>query len=252
MKIRNTILLNPSVEGGGGSAPAVVPVVVPPVIPPDYVHTSIVEKARKEEKDKLYPQIEALTGDKTNLTSTVTTLQAEVATLKGQIEAFGKVKNGANEVNIPELIANVAALAKKEAAAVYEQQLAAINTEVTTVKTQHRKLTLEQYTAKKIAEAGGESVLVSQLINGNSEAEIDASIAQSKAAYDKIKQQLGAAPTTQQQNAPGTSAPPVIPSGTIPAGGGTGTPEVKNLSIKEYGAQRAQLKAKMTQRYAGA
>ncbi len=255
MKLGTQILLDPAPAAGaaGGGAPETFTLAE---------RNSFAEAARKQEKDKLYPEMEALRGKVTELNGVITALTADktaltgqVTTLQGQIEAFGKVNVKGQELDVAALIAEVTEKASKATAAAYEPRLAALDTEVSTVKKHNRKMTLEQYTASKIREAGGENALILQMVRGETEAEIDAAIEVSKATFEQVRTKVGGtAPTIPNPNEARVAAPPVLPNGqpAAPGGGGAGgagVPNVREMSLKDYVTNRQSIKQKAAQRY---
>jgi hypothetical protein len=253
MKRKFFILLDPA--GADGNGPAATPAAASAAsaTPPEgfvskEVMGAAIEKARKEEKDKLYPEIERLKTE-------VQTKDASIQTLNSQIEAFNVAKSAdGKSVDIAKLIAEVSARTEQAATKLYTEELARVNGEVQGTRKQLNKMTLEQFTAKKIAEAGGEGNLVTALIRGDTEAEVSASIEQAKQAYEDIVKRVapaGAAPTPNDRNGNGTViAPPALPRSTPPTNGGA-PQTVREMPLKDYAAQRSELRQKMANAYSG-
>jgi hypothetical protein len=261
------ILLNPDPGAGGGGAAAGAPAGGGEGTITIAERNQAIEKARGEEKAKLYPQIQALTEEKEALKAkvaqhaeNVTKLTEQLASLKGKFEALEKAKGANGEIDIKALITEVTTRVQQETEAKYKPELDAVRGDIGAMRAENRKLTLEQYKAKRIGEVGAENLIV-QLVTGTNEAEIDAAIESSKTIFESTKSRItgGQAPI---QNPPGQgqgrTAPPVVPTatGAQPAGGGgapgtngQGVPEVRNMSRQEWAAKRGQLKEEFAQRY---
>ncbi|AEZ50548.1 hypothetical protein F400_gp101 [Bacillus phage BCD7] len=147
-------------------------------------YEELIANARKEEKAKLYPEIEKLKQDKNNyvlvvgerdktiaeLTAENEKLKAENATLKE-----GAKSGKASTVQNAELSAQVTTLQQQVA-----DWEAKYNTDVAQIKA-------DSYRKEKIAGANG--AIIPELVTGNTPEEIDASFETAKARYAEIANQ---------------------------------------------------------------
>lgn len=141
-----------------------------------------VEKARKEEKDKLYPQIEALKNSMTEIQEVLRAEREEKEAMKRAAEEKAETKRLQGLSESDKML---------EAVKRIEVQLAEERTARKAVETmladRDRKTALETYKQNAIKLAGDEILpeLVG-LISGTSDAEIDAAIANAKARTVEI------------------------------------------------------------------
>lgn len=147
-----------------------------------------VETARKEEKDKLYPTIEALKD-------TVKAIQDQ---LREEKEEKEKIKKEAEDEAERQRQAKLSADERQlEAIKRIEEQLSeerkARQALEKKQEAEAKKQRLEKYRAEALKAAGDE--LIEDLVKGNTEAEIDASIEIAKARYAelvaKVKEETG-------------------------------------------------------------
>ena len=143
----------------------------------------LIAKARKEERDKLYPELNKYKEKVNNLMLVIAERDSEIADLKKELEEVkkenGKLKKdleSGTKTNktISELTATISVLERQ-----LEELQAKYDADVTALK-------LEAFKKEKIAEAGGE--LIPELVTGNSEEEIIASIELAKQLYQEIIQ----------------------------------------------------------------
>lgn len=209
-----------------------------------------VEKARTEEKQKLYGEIETLKGKVKTAEEATVARDTTILGLTAKVQAFEASKTAdGSAVDITKLVTEVSERTRKVVEAEYEPKLNEVRTTAETTSRELRTLTLSQYRANKVAEAGGEDKLVMALVTGSTEAEVDASITRAAAEYTRIATKV--APGT-----PPAKTPPVVPP-AIPAGGGSGglpkagIETVASMSIRDYGVNREDLKRQSAVRYAG-
>lgn len=143
----------------------------------------LIAKARKEERDKLYPELNKYKEKVNSLMLVIAERDSEIADLKKELEAVkkenAKLKEDADKgvktnKTISELTTTISVLERQ-----LEELQAKYDADVTALK-------LEAFKKEKIAEAGGE--LIPELVTGNSEEEIIASIELAKQRYQEIIQ----------------------------------------------------------------
>lgn len=167
----------------------------------------LLAKVRKEEKEKLYPQIERA-NDK------IGTLEALVKSLQEQLNNKDVSATTDKKKIIDE---------NTQLSGVVNQLQEQINNLTAELQRQRdeaaaekRQLVLDNYKERKLREAGDE--IIPELVYGNSEAEIDQAIANSRKRYRELlkKEQAATATATATaiQQTPGagpTAPPPEIP-----------------------------------------
>lgn len=160
---------------------------------------SLIAKARKEEKEKLYPEITKLKED----------LEKKVTRINELLLAIGEKDEiiSQKDKEIKELKTNSKKTDSQEVKDLkikiteLENKLAEKDKEISTIK-------LASYRDKKIAEAGGE--LIPELVTGNSEEEIDLSIEKAKERYKEIVSKIASQQSIKPQNS--NNIPPANPN----------------------------------------
>lgn len=160
-----------------------------------------VEKARKEEKDKLYPQIEALKTGLKEVQDMLREEREEKARLKKEAEEEAERQRKAK---LSESDRHTEALQRIEEQ-LKEEREARLRLEEDQRK-RDREARLEQYRQTAIQAAGDE--IIPDLVRGNTEAEIDAAVLIAKARYaefaERFKQEAG---DRTRRNMPRTTNP---------------------------------------------
>lgn len=167
---------------GGDPTPTPTKTQTPEPTPSGTVNfEDLIGKARKEERDKLYPEINKLKDDKNKYLlvigekdDEIKSLKDEIATLKGDL--------GNVNTKLKDSKTNNKALTDLQI------QYDSLQKEYDTLQTQYENevnsLKLQSYKEKKIAEASGE--IIAELVNGNTEEEINASYELAKTKYTEI------------------------------------------------------------------
>ncbi len=199
------------------------------------------ERARKEEKDKLYPRIQEMQDELKRLR------EAEEAKKKAQEDAERKTqeeqkRKQEEQMELREL------LSKKEQE--WNERLEKMEQErqrERAIMEQERRLTvLSQYRDRKLAE-NADNIMpeLRDMVQGNSEEEIDRSINLVIEKTNRILEQVTAGQQVQRQQqrtvAP-TGSPPVGPIEQNDQAYRTLTPEeIQNMDINEYAKNRDKL-----------
>lgn len=139
----------------------------------------LIAKARKEEKDKLYPEITSLKSKNNDLLlvigerdKKIAELDSKISELEKQVEeSTGKV-SASKSKEISELRATISKL---------EADLEISKRDTEEIKTRSE---LELYKVTKISQAGAE--VIPELVSGSTREEIDAAIEASKQRYQEI------------------------------------------------------------------
>lgn len=187
----------------------------------------LISKARTEERGKLYPQIEKLKADKNNLLLVVGERDTELANLKTQLadlETNSKqlakdLKDGTKtNTKVSELTLTISTL---------ERQLEDLQVKY---ESDVNSLKLTSYKEKKIAEASGE--LIPELVTGDTEEEINASIETAKTRYAEITQRA----------VQGVQLPPANPSAsTLQIGKELTFEQMQSMSTADWAKARAEM-----------
>jgi DNA repair exonuclease SbcCD ATPase subunit len=164
----------------------------------------LLEKVRKEEKQKLYPQIDHLKGQMTALLREKEDLMKAIEIKDAEVRS--KATEKLSEVE--KIQVQLSELKQQNAELVAKQRL--IEEEA---RKQQEKMRLESYRVEAIRAAG--NALIPEMVTGNTETEIDEAIIKSKRKYAEIKAQMEAMYKTNltATPVPGMTNPPANPSG---------------------------------------
>ena len=161
----------------------------------------LIQKAREEEKNKLYPQIKNLKEEVTKHIKThnddliaIATKDKEIEKLKGEIETLKSQLNGNESEAVKSLKKELKAAQDevqklKESAPNIEELTANIRKDI------EAEYAVKFYREKKIGEAQGK--IIPELVTGNTEDEINASYEKAVARYNEI---ISSATPTQPVN----------------------------------------------------
>lgn len=152
----------------------------------------LIAQARKEEKDKLYPQIEKLKNENANLVSNINNYLLKIGDLEALVEKLQNNEGSSEkDATINDLNTQVATLTQEldnlKKNTVSEEELR------TQISAEYEaKYALDKFKDKAIADAGDDilSVFVSE-VQGTTEEEITASIEAAKAKTIETKKSLG-------------------------------------------------------------
>jgi hypothetical protein len=178
---------------------------------------SLIENARKQEKDKLYKTIGQKDDTNKQLSDTILDLQNQLK-LKGEATMEGEKL----------LLAQLQEMKEAQDRLIKEME---------DEKEKTRLAELKSYRDKVVASAKGE--IVEALVRGNSVEEIDASAEMAKAEYQKLvaplKQQVEELGKPNPANAPAPSNPSTPPTLEL------SSKDLKGLSLDDYAKQREQI-----------
>lgn len=223
-----------------------------------------IEKARLEERKKLSDQL-------TTLTTAVETLKGQVATLTQEKQSIAKelgdlqtaheaLKAGTKPeggIDVEKAIQTAVNAALSKQGPVLQQEIANLRTELDQERQKRQAAELAQTRARVVEEFGGASVLIPELVTGNSEEELRQSAERSKSIMARSLAAAGVKPGSSgggsgTGNAAGNSGPSSIPlgnaapgSGSTGAAGGHNQPLIAGgrMRLADYSAQREKLKA---------
>lgn len=203
-----------------------------------------IEAARAQEREKLYPQLQAVDTMRADLDALKAERDADAATKQAEIDAANAARVAAEEKEM-----SATALNTKRTQELAEE-LAALRTETATkdavFEQERRFAALQEYARGKIATAEGTIIPeLYDLVSGNSEAEIDASIVMLQTKSQRVIGDLQATLIAQRMIMPGT-----MPTGTPSIGGPmeneTGTrqftaEQIQAMTPTEFARHRSQL-----------
>lgn len=144
-----------------------------------------IQAARKEEKDKLYPQLEEVKNALKDVQQTLREEREEKERIKQQSEEEAERRRQAklsDTEKTAEILRNIEEQLREERKAREASEAR--------WETVERQRQLDTYKARAL-QAAGDEILV-ELVYGNNEAEIDASIERAKARYKEIADRLKA------------------------------------------------------------
>lgn len=243
--IRGVVLLDPAVgdNGGGGGGTGNTGVTQ------EQLHAAI-EKARLEERTKLFEtlettrkQLEAATEAAKTKDSDLTQLNAKVTELTEKLKALQDATKPDGGIDVTKAIESAVGSALSRQEAVLGEQVKRLSEALQQEQNLRSTAEAAQLRVRLIAEAGGDAVLIPELVVGRTEEELKASIANSKAVFDRsISSRLGAGGGT----ASGTGLPVGgRTSASFAAGaGGESNNQVRRMSPAEYSKNREALRAK--------
>lgn len=205
----------PAAPANGAPAPAPAGTALPekPAAPDGFIsiadHQAAVENARKEEKAKLYPDLDAARKSAEALTALNATLTGENQTLKTSIDALKAATDGAKKLDIAKLVEEVTLRAAKTVADNAQTQITTLQTQVNDLTSKLNASSLKETRDRLIVEAGGPDAIIPELVKGNNEAELRESIASSKSILERSLKSRGitAPPATGTPAANGTTPP---------------------------------------------
>lgn len=233
-------------------APADLPVLTPGPIsnaaqPPSGPQTFTVEdleKARREERDKLYSRITRTDEKFKTVEEELQILRQErEQRLAAETDARKAADDAARQRQADELSAKDLLAAREAEWKTQQEQLQAdMNRQMELLRKETQLAQLKAYIQKRIGEERGsiEENLI-DLITGNDEAEVEASISLMKEKSQRIREAAQAAFTNARSGMPGVSTagggqidPAATPEGQIT------DEQIRNMSMSEYAKFRQQ------------
>lgn len=236
-----------TVPATSANVPAPPQQVTPQAPPQQYFTAEDLERARQQEKDKLYARLETadqrVQAFQTDLESMKAERQAEKDALKAQQDAAAEAQRLADEekLSVTELLAKRDNEWQAEKTALREQ----METERVIAQRDRELFQLQAFIQRRVAEEVAQDSIAPEfidLITGNNEAEVEASITRMKEKTASIVAGMGG------QRTP-ASSPGVSPAGFAPSGpldNITGTrqytaEQIKAMNAQEYAQFRAQV-----------
>lgn len=197
-------------------------------------HNAALDKVRREEKEKLYGDLQAARKQVETLSASVQKLESEKANLQTIVDSTkASVTADGKSVDVAKLIAEVSERAAKAVADNAKVQITQLTSQLNDLQGQLAQTRLKETRERLIAEAGGQDAIIPELVKGNTEEELRASIAASKEILDKQKARFGVTTTPPAPSPAGTQvapAPaPLAPPPATPAPLETGSSVLRPL-----------------------
>lgn len=237
-----------------------------------------VERARTEERTKITAELDTARAEVKTLTDKLATQGTELTTLKNTAETLQKAVKTDGNIDVSKLIEEVSERVAKSASNASATKVTELETRVTTLTQELKKKELSEFRTKAIAAAGGTEALIPELVQGNTEEEINASVTRSKNIFDQTKAKIasttaplpvaGTDPTKPAAvAAPAAAAPvaaaaaPALAAGQVPPApepspenNPTGIRPVNTSRVApaQWKDQRAEAMRKLEGRYAAA
>lgn len=215
-----------------------------------------IERARREEKTKLYADIEGLNARLASLEKDNVALRAENARLTTVSKALeSSVKDG--QINVPKLVEELTERVTATVASSETARITKLQQELADVTTRLRTKEMTELREKLIRDAGGENVLIPELVRGNTEEELRASVAESKDIFTRNIARF-APHTPAPQNPAGPQPQPTAPSPvptlppalpTAPSDNATPSASPTRVSPAEWRSRRTTALAEAATRY---
>lgn len=197
-----------------------------------------IERARQQEKDKLYPRIEEMSEQLKTLKAERDAEQAERARLAQEAEDLRKAKEE-EEMDLRSLMERREAEMRSEISTLnerYEMDRAVFERERAMHEAQaYRQARIEQESEYILPE-------LRDLIGGDTPDQVDASIEEMKARSEAIFNNMAAAAQPQPfRGAAMPSVPPVGPMEQLPQHETLTADDIRNMSMDDYKRYREQL-----------
>lgn len=231
------------------AAPATTPATTPETAP-DPLTVDIqaaIEKARNDEKNKMYSRVERAETDAKAASQALAEAQLQLKSLTETVERLSKggTKETTPDENKPAALSpeTVQAMLEKQATALFEKaekeifgpRIAALTNESQALKKQLEARDLDAYRKSLIEK--NQAQIIPELVQGSTKDELDTSLTLAKQAFARIADTLTR--QTSQAAATASGTVPPLPA-TNPATTSPSSPAVTQLSDKEYQEKRAQ------------
>jgi hypothetical protein len=210
-----------------------------------------IEAVRKEEKQKLYSELEGLKQQVAALDASkqeITKLTAQVTEAQQQLAAVSKAKTATGEIDTIALARQVAENTRAAVAAETNKALSELQAQMKELERLNTQQRLDAIRTQLIADANGQ--IIAAMVMGNTEAEL-------RASADAARQQYQAIVASVRQ--PGTTPaapivpPPVVQPRTINGGAqppATGLDAVvRTGDAKAFGKNRQQIMSDLKARF---
>lgn len=218
--------------------------------------TSRVEKARTEEKQKLYSEIQSLKKKAEDLESMSATqlkdLQTKLAEATSQLQTLEKARTPSGDVDIKALIADVSAQIRTELTTRHQAETKALTDRLDKMEKEALAQALARVKQEVIAAAKGR--IIPSLVRGETEDQLRQSAEEAKAEYERIVSEAAASvPAPAAPEAPAAFPPTLNPRAQS---GGSAAPQpagVENFKGTRdpaaFKARRESLLADLNRRY---
>lgn len=214
--------------------PAPIPTPTPaPGLTEEQINARI-EAARREEKQKLYSEMEGLkkkVSDSDLTSAEMVQLKTQLTEAQNQLTAIAKAKTPSGEIDTVALARQVAEETRRIVEAANNEKLTTMQKRLEEVESNSKKQQLAAYRTSVIA--GYKGRIIEAMVFGGTEAEIKASAEGAAAQYEAIVEENG----NKVVPVPGSSVPPPINPRAV---SGNGQPPAEGVDAFKRTGSAAQ------------
>jgi chaperonin cofactor prefoldin len=212
-----------------------------------------IEKARQEEKSKLYGEIETLNNkiktaeeNGTKTASQLAEMDRQLQEKIGQLAAVAKAKTAAGEIDVPALIKETAEAARTAVRAETGTELQSLRGRLDTAEKEAKQARLGSLRQSLISAANGR--IVAAMVTGDTEEALRQSAELAKQTYEDIAKASGPAPAAPALPA-GNPPPPIAAGNGQPPSTGGDVVFQRTRDPKVFGQRRDGLMADLKTRF---
>lgn len=230
-------------NGGNGDAAAAIKAAVDAAVKAAKVEATAEMAEQLKKAQQLSERAKALEDENATLKTKVTELTASVTQITDQLAAFKSASSADGKIDVAKAIETAVSTALARQGESLQQELADLRGQLDKEAAARAKLQLDSRRNQLIAEAGGDSALIVDLVTGDTEEEISASIARAKEVYAKVLAKAGGKSGGGASGA-ASGRQQTVPLGAAGgAGGGDGGgSDTRVMSTSEYIKRRKELR----------
>lgn len=201
-----------------------------------------IEKARQQERSKLYPELETLKGSNKALEARLQEQAALIAKLQEEGEGEGEGDQGKGKKGVPGMSAAdleaIISRAVKVSEDKFKSDLDAAQKRISELEGGIKTRDLDAYRNRLISE--NQDTIIPELVQGQTQDDLDQALVVAKQAFARLQERLnngkgnGDGPATQRQLPLPQSTQRQLP-------GGQGSVDVRTMSNEEYSKHRSDL-----------
>jgi len=225
-----------------------------------------IQKAREEERAKLYDRINSLEEQATKDAESIEAQKKmadesakKVESLSSELETVKNNTKG-GKVDVQAVIEETTKRISSEYEKMLSEERKNTSERMSQLEKQNNQLSIERYRDQRITQEGGENALIVAMVNGGTKEEIDNSIQAAKQEFAKLQERFGkqgdaanSHGNSPQGQMPPVTPPPVPKGGNPPQGGADALDStlksVRGLTPQQYAKQRADIRAAASKRF---